>query len=370
MRIRTLTIAMLATAAAMTACNSGSKNQTPDGWVIKNDVWKVESIDFEEIAKVVDIKPIVSEEPIAELTFLSGCNNDFIASDDEWQTFYHIKDGRFEGKLNAVGNGPNEYNYLDQFSYLPADGLLYGFDSQGKIMCFKTSPFKFETKYTTDYQINDMFVLGHDHLLLSAWTPAHDSSAIYEFDGLTMTKVIDMEADGGMMPAYVWSGNEVLISAKQKNTSIYRYAKGQMSKVATIDNGDMEMSEDKILMHQNGNMMMITWKDHTIGCKFAYLKGSTLAYWHFPMFDGTYCTYLTIATRDNTKNYKVHIGGLNVEVRPGLVDNGVYTMLIQGDWESKINADEEMSETGKRIIEAMKGNDYNPVILQFKLKTM
>ena len=57
-----------------------------------------------------------------------------------------------------------------------------------------------------------------------------------------------------------------------------------------------------------------------------------------------------------------------MSVTPDMVDNGVYTMLIEGDWETKINPDEKLSPVGKRIIEAMKGNDYDPVILQFRLK--
>ena len=79
MRIKTLTIAALASAAVLTSCNSGSKKQNTDEWVIENDVWEYENIDFDDIAEVVDIKPIVSDEPIADLRlYMSGTNNDFI----------------------------------------------------------------------------------------------------------------------------------------------------------------------------------------------------------------------------------------------------------------------------------------------------
>ena len=367
-----LSIAILTLAAVLTACSNGSKIQNSDEWVIKNDVWKVEDIDFDEIAEVVDIKPIASDEPIAELRpYMSGTSNDFIASDKfHKQIFYHIVDGRMKEKLQAVGNGPNEYNHLYYYSYLPADSLLYGYDHRGRIIRFRTSPFKFVSYFPTDFFVEDLVALGRDRLLLSAYTRP-DSSSIYEFDGQSMTKVIDVNryASYIMFPSYSRSDNGVLISVKQENTIVCQYAEGQMTKIATIDYGNMELTKDKeYTTTLEGGIQMLNLKDFAMGCKYAMFNGTTLAYWYRAVLKQEAHNHLTIATRDQVQNFEPHIGGLKIEVHPGLIDNGIYTMLIQGDWESKINADEEMSETGKRIIEAMKGNDYNPVILQFKLK--
>ena len=373
MKTKQLSIATLTLAAVLTACNSGSKNQNSDEWVIKNDVWKVEDIDFDEIAEVVDIKPIATDEPIAELRpYMSGTSNDFIACDKfSRQIFYHIVDGRMTEKLQAAGNGPNEYNHLDYYSYLPADSLLYGYDRRGRIIRFRTSPFKFESYFPTDdYFVDDLVALGRDRLLLSAYTRP-DSSSIYEFDGQSMAKIIDVNryASNIMFPTYSRSDNGVLMAVKQENIIVCQYAEGQMTKIATIDYGNMELTKDKeYITTLEGGLQMLNFKDFAMGCKYAIYNGSTLAYWYRSVLKQEAHNHLTIATRDNYRNYNPHIGGLKIEVHPGLVDNGIYSMLIQGDWESKINADEELSETGKRIIEAMKGNDYNPVILQFKLK--
>ena len=355
-----LSITAIALAATLTACNSGSKSQNSDEWVIKNDVWNVEDIDFDEIAEVVDIKPIVSDEPIAELRpYMSGTSNDFIASDKfRRQVFYHIVDGRMTEKLQAAGNGPSEYNNLYYFSYLPTDTLLYGYDNKGKIMCFRTSPFKFVSYFPTDdFFVEDLIALGRDRLLLSAYTRP-DSSSIYEFDGQSMTKVIDVNryASYIMFPTYSRTNNGVLMAVKQENTIVCQYAKGQMTKIATIDYGNMELTKDKqYTTTLEGGLQMLNFKDFAMGCKYAMFNGTTLAYWYRAVLKQEAYNHLTIATRDNYRNYNPHIGGLNIEVHPGLIDNGIYTMLIQGDWESKINADEKMSETGKRIIEAMKG---------------
>ncbi len=375
MKTKQLSIAALALAAALTACNSGSKNQNSDEWEIKNDVWKVEDIDFDKSAEVVEIKPIVTDEPIANLRpYINGTSNDFIASDQySRDIFYHVVDGRMTEKLHAVGNGPNEYNNLDYYSYLPADSLLYGYDRRGKILCFKTSPFKFVSSNPIDYFVYDMIALGRDRLLLIAKGTTSDSCGIYEFDGHTMSKLFNVRhyMYNHMVPSFSRSGNGVMMAVRQETTSIYQYAEGQMSKIASIDYDRMILTKDKAYYTDlEDGLKMINHKDFAMGCKYAQLNGSTLAYWYFSLLKQEPHNHLTIATRDNYRNYNPHIGGLKIEVHPGLIDNGVYTMLIQGDWESKINADEEMSETGKRIIEAMKGNDYNPVILQFKLKTM
>lgn len=391
MNRKQLSIAALTLAAALTACNSGSKNQTPDGWVIKNEVKDIETIDLEQIAEAIEVIPIKSDEPIDEIRGISGNSNDFVACSNRWQTFYHIKDGKLVGKLNAAGNGPNEYSQLLQFSYLPNENLFYGYDNKGQIMCFKTSPFKFETRFPLSTYAHNLVALGRGEMLITALPPedelenvekqqygdntftvVKDSSVLYRFDGQNLTKQFCI-AQGDDGPVFTPTSNGLLMSLMMPKHTIYRYANGQTEKVLTIDYGEMKMPEPEMSVENvNGVMMinMVIKGDYSTGCYHPQLNGSMLAYWHYTILNGRGCNCLAIATPESVRNYEVRIGGLNFEVNIDMVDNGVYTKIIQGDWESKINADEELSETGKRIIEAMKGNDYNPVILQFKLKTM
>ena len=395
MNRKQLSIAALTLAAALTACNNGSKNQTPDGWVIKNEVKDIETIDLEQIAEAIEVIPIATDEPIDEIRGISGNSNDFVACSNRWQTFYHIKDGKLVGKLHAAGNGPNEYSQLLQFSYLPDENLFYGYDNKGQIMCFKTSPFKFETRFPLKTYAHSLFALGHNEMLITALPPedelenvekqqiggvtmtiVKDSSVLYRFDGQNLTKLFCMakyKDDFSLISEFTRSGNDVLMSLLMPQHTLYRYSDGQIQKIATIDYGEMEMPEPEEKIEMVGDMMVINIVingDYCKGCYYPQLNGSTLAYWHITVMDDKEHICLAIATPESVRNYEVRIGGLNLNVNPEMIENGVYTMLIQGDWESKINADEELSETGKRIIEAMKGNDYNPVILQFKLKTM
>ncbi len=393
MNRKQLSIAALALAAALTACNSGSKNQTPDGWVIKNEVKDIETIDLEQIAEAIEVIPIKSDEPIDEIRGISGNSNDFIACGNRWQLFYHIKDGKLVDKLHAAGNGPNEYRYLDYYSYLPAENLFYGCEENGKILCYQTSPFKFVSKYETEIFPHGVVALSRDELLITAMPPINeqkntekqqigdatmtvvkDSSVLYRFDGQTLTKLFCMaKLDDDLAPVFTRSDDGVLMSLLMPQHTLYRYSDGQIQKIATIDYGEMEMPEPEEKIEMVGDMMVINIVingDYCKGCYYPQLNGSTLAYWHITVMDDKEHICLAIATPESVRNYEVRIGGLNLNVNPEMIDNGVYTMLIQGDWESKINASEELSETGKRIIEAMKGNDYNPVILQFKLKTM
>ena len=393
MKTKQLSIAALTLAAVLTACNSGSKNRIPDGWVIKNEVKNIETVDIEQIAEAIEVIPIAADEPIDEIQGISGNSNDFIACSKSRETFYHIKDGRLIGKLNAVGRGPNEYNQLQQSSYLPADGLFYGFDSKGQIMCYKTQPFKFESKSPLEIYPSDMIALGRDQMLFTALPPLDeckveavkvgdmimnriiDSTAVYRFDGQTLTKLFCLAKNKDQFsPSSVFtrSGNDVLMSLLMPQHTLYRYSDGKIKKILTIDYGDMEKPEQKpknVEVRDGAIYMDMTIPcDYSEGCYHPQLFGSMLVYWHSTILNGILHNCLTIATPESVRNYEVCIGGLNFWVHIDLVDNGTYTMLIQGDWESKINANEELSETGKRIIEAMKGNDDNPVILQFKLK--
>ncbi len=371
---------------------SGSKNKKryTGPWQIKNDVRKVKDIAIEDIAKEIVVKPIVGDEPIDHIWGVSGSSNDFIIGNGSRETFYHIKDGRLVEKLHAIGRGPGEYSVqLLVFSYLPADSLFCGYDqNMGQILFYKTSPFRFDSKFdikrfAKNKQFEEMIVLGRDHLLLTFKQQKEDIAyvygkcAVYEYDGHSINKVIDIEQDVSYAHAcdmFVRSGNDVLMSVLEEKSMLYRYSNGKKTKVATIDYGDMEMDKTKVdikgdVGDDNVVRTFISYNDHlATGCNFAHLTDSVMTYWICPILDDNYYRYLTIATRDNVQNYKVHIGGLNFDVLPNMVDNGVYTMLINGGWETIINEDEELSPVGKRIIDALKGNDYDPVILQFKLK--
>lgn len=390
MSTKTLAIIVLSLAVAMTACNGGSKEQTPDGWVINNEIKDIEVIDLEQIAEAIDVIPIVSSEPIDQIHGISGKSNDFIAC-SRWQTFYHVKDGHLVEKLNAVGNGHNEYNQLQEYSYLPADSLFYGFDNSGKIMCYKTSPFRFESVSPIKIYPHAMVALGRDKMLLMSFPPIDecetetmqmgdatirkikDSCAVYSFDGQTLAKMFCVAKTGDNNHIFTSTDNGVLMSLLMPKHTLYRYAGDQIQKIATIDYGEMEMPEPEEKVEMQGDMVVINVVingEYRTGCYYPQINGSTLAYWHNTVLNDRMRNCLAIATTESVSNYEVRIGGLNNEVKIDMLDNGVYSMLFQGDYESMINQDEELSPLGKQIIDAMKGNDFNPVVLQFKLKAM
>ena len=366
----------------------GSKKKYPQGeWVIKNDVTKVKDIAIEDIADDIVVKPILTDEPIGHITGVSGNSNDFIGADGYGTTFYHIKDGRLVEKLHALGRARSEYSsQILETTYLPDDSLFFGCNvNQGKIMCFKTSPFKFVANYEISFlsqnnRVKDMIALGRDHFLLTwrqsrEFNKVYDSCTIYEYDAHSNNLYNKGKFWGyDCSDMFMRSGNDVLISVLEEKTTLYRYVDGEKQKVATIDYGDKEMTKEKVEVKKDGvnpafqPYYVISAKDHATGCHLAQLTDSGLVYWLSPVINGLVYGYLTIATRDKVQNYEIHIGGLKLYVYPSIADNGVYTMLIQGDWEKKINPDEKLSPVGKRIIEAMKGNDYDPVILQFRLK--
>ena len=367
--------------ADVSQSGSINKKRYTGPWQIKNDVRKVKDIAIEDIAEEIVVRSIVADEPIDHIWGVSGSSNDFIIGNGSRETFYHIKDGRLVEKLYAKGKGTKEYRVqLLSFTYLPSDGLLYGYDQNGgKIMCFKTLPFEFVWNcyvklFAEDNWTDGMIAVDRDHLLLTLartknWAEEHitgeyvdDNCAVYEFDGQSIKKMFDV--DECWNNSFTRSGSDVLISALKGKTVLYRFANGKKTKVATIDYGDLEMSKDKVF--QEG--LSVLSKDHATGCNFVQMTDSVMAYWIIPQLDDKRIRYLTIATRDKVQNYRVCIGGLITKVYPDMVDNGVYTMLFQDDLESIIKPDEEPSPVGKRIIEAMKGNNGNPVILQFRLK--
>ena len=173
------------------------------------------------------------------------------------------------------------------------------------------------------------------------------------------------------------NGDMVYFALPGSGNTIYQYNGTAPQPFARIDYGNYNFDNDLCNIDGNKTEDMMNYfsyteeKDFAIGCYYLDVNDSAITYWHSPHIGKKFRSYYTVCKDGECHNYSIRIAGLNQKVFPMMIKNGVYTILIQGDWESKIKPDEPLSPLAEKIIEAMKSqNDYNPILVRFRLKSV
>ena len=378
--MKTKILFYLALALVFVSCGSHS----PEVPTIKNDILDVEEVWLDDIATDIDIQPIVADYPLE--TFLTICGNDseFVALDENLQTLYYVVDNRVMSKLKTVGRGPREYQNITGIAYSLADKTLYAYSpDRQSIFCYQMPSFEFAGQRDFKLDVNAMILLDDKYLLLTGYD--YDScanSGIYRYnlESGAIDRIIENNYVGNTFTStssFCKKGGNVYFVIPGSGNTIYQYNGTALQPYARIDYGSFNFDNDLCSIDGNKTEDMLKYfsytdeKDFAIGGYYLDVNDSTITYWHHPHIGKKYRSYYTVCKDGESYNYSISIAGLNYTLFPMMIENGVYTTIIQGDWESKIKPDEPLSPLAQRIVEAMKNqNDYNPVLVRFRLKSV
>ena len=378
--MKTKILFYLALALDFVSCGSHS----PEVPTIKNDILDVEEVWLDDIATDIDIQPIVADYPLE--TFLTICGNDseFVALDENLQTLYYVVDNRVMSKLKTVGRGPREYQNITGIAYSLADKTLYAYSpDRQSIFCYQMPSFEFAGQRDFKLDVNAMILLDDKYLLLTGYD--YDScanSGIYRYnlESGAIDRIIENNYVGNTFTStssFCKKGGNVYFVIPGSGNTIYQYNGTALQPYARIDYGSFNFDNDLCSIDGNKTEDMLKYfsytdeKDFAIGGYYLDVNDSTITYWHHPHIGKKYRSYYTVCKDGESYNYSISIAGLNYKLFPMMIENGVYTTIIQGDWESKIKPDEPLSPLAQRIVEAMKNqNDYNPVLVRFRLKSV
>jgi hypothetical protein len=371
-------VLLLAFALVFASCGSHS----PEVPTIKNDILEVEEVWLDDIATDIDIQPIVADYPLE--TFLTICGNDseFVALDENLQTLYYVVDNRVVSKLKTVGRGPREYRNIIDIAYSAADKTLYAYSpDRHSIYCYRMPGFEFIGQRDFKLDVNAMIMLDDKNLLLSGYdydSCAQSGICHYNLESGAIDRIIENNYVGNTYTStssFCKKSGNVFFAMPGSGNTIYQYNGTALQPYARIDYGSFNFDSDLFSIDGNKVEDLIKYarytdeKDFALGGYYLDVNDSTITYWHRPHTGKKYRIYYTVCKDGESYNYSISIAGLNYKLFPMMIENGVYTTIIQGDWESKIKPDEPLSPLAQRIVEAMKKqNDYNPILLRFRLK--
>ena len=371
-------VLLLAFALFFASCDSHS----PEVPTIKNDILEVEEVWLDDIATDIEIQPIVADYPLE--TFLTICGNDseFVALDENAQTMYYVVVNRVVSKLKTVGRGPREYRNIIDIAYSAADKILYALSpDRQSIFCYQMPEFEFISRRDFKLDVNAMIMLDEKNLLLSGYdydSCANSGICHYNLESGAIDRIIENNYVGNTFTStssFCKKGGNVYFVIPGSGNTIYQYNGTALQPYARIDYGSFNFDSDLFSIDGNKVEDLIKYarytdeKDFALGGYYLDVNDSTITYWHRPHIGKKYRIYYTVCKDGKSRNFSISIAGLNYKLFPMMIENGVYTTIIQGDWESKIKPGEPLSPLAEKIVEAMKNqNDYNPVLLRFRLK--
>lgn len=373
-------VLFLAAAMAFVSCNNNS-SEVP---TFKNDILEVEEVWLDDIATDIEIQPIVCDYPLETLLTICGSDSEFVALDENLQTMYYVVDNRVVSKLKTVGRGPREYRNITDIAYSTADKTLYAYSpDRHSIFCYKMPDFEFVGQRDFKQDVNAMILFDDKNLLLTGYD--YDScanSGIYRYnlESGAIDRIIEanyISKTYTSASSFCKKSGNVFFAMPGSGNTIYKYDGTVPQPYARIDFGRFNF--DNGLFSIDGNKVedLIKYarytdeKDFAIGSYYLDVNDSTITYWHRPHIGKKYSIYYTVCKGEESHNYSIGIAGLNYKLFPMMIENGVYTTIIQGDWESKIKPDEPLSPLAHRIVEAMKRqNDCNPILVRFRLKSV
>ena len=373
-------VLFLAATIIFASCNS-NPSEVP---TFKNDILEVEEVWLDDIATDIEVQPIVCDYPLEDFLLISGTDSEFAALDGKLQTIYYVKDNRVVSELNTIGRGPREYQNITDIAYSAADKTLYAYSpDRQSIYCYQMPDFDFIGQRDFKQDVNAMILLDDKNLLLTGYD--YDScanSGIYRYnlENGTTERIIETNYVGKTFTStssFCTKDGSVFFVMPGSGNTIYKYDGTVPQPYARIDYGSFNFDND--LCNIDGNKIedalkyaiYTEEKDFALGGYYLDVNDSTITYWHRPHIGKKYRIYYTVCKGEESRNYSINIAGLNYKLFPMMIENGVYTTIIQGDWESKIKPDEPLSPLAQRIVEAMKNqNDYNPILLKFRLKSV
>ena len=369
-------ILFLAAALLTASCASNSGKS-----VIFNDIDAVETVSLDEIASDIEVVPIKADYPLEPFLATFGQSNDFVALDMKLQTVYLVKDYQVVSKLNNVGRGPKEYRNITDMAYFPENHTLYAYTPDRKcIYRYKMPDFKYVGCLQVGQDLSAMVLLDSTNLLFVGYDNINEAnSGIYRLNLETgaSKRIIASGYIGATYTStssFYKSGDNVFFSLPNGDNIIYQYTDTVLTPLMAIDYGQYNFKTDMNPNDSNNFDDMIkylTYRDegnYAIGGYYLRVTDSVITYWHSPHINGKYHKYFTVCKNGVCRNYDIKVNGLKLKVYPTGLDGDTYVTIINGDWENLIDPDSELSPLAQKIIDTMKKqNDYNPILLKYKL---
>lgn len=358
-------------------CKKG--NTVHDGILSIKDAGESQEVTFEDVVTDVRIVPLISDEPIDELTRIKCYGSTVVIRTGNLYSLYVFDNGKFVGKLNRSGRGHGEYLYISDFVYSPTRKVLY-VRSTSSIMSYSVP----DMNYIGSFDLPSVTAFAeHDDSTLIVKMKYEGKNGIYYVNannGQIMGKLKDISGIDAIMneDMFYYSprhrilsvyGNPNTISEVPESMSdeeriLLEYDFGRDGvpvKYEELNDRDVDMIMDLFKYMSDNKETMVTGMTY-----FSVDTSSTSFSLWYNVNDKRY--YARITGDDVVKYSGFRASGMRDAIVPnGLTDDG-YVRIIQGTVETVFNSSER-SDFSANLEKAMKSQTFdNPVLVFFSIR--
>lgn len=351
-----------------------------DGVVSITDPTKSMEVAFEDVATNIRIVPLISDEPIDQLSSRIKCyGSTAVIRSSSLYSLYVFEDGKLVGTLNKAGRGHGEYSLIKDFVYSPTRKVIYVISLGGSTVMAYSVP---DMSFIGSFDTGSFSVFAeHDDSTLIAKFNYEGNNGIYYVDaqnGKVKGKVKDIIGLDALMNEdmlYYSPQHRILseygavntiselsaeIGAEPKVLLSYDFGKyGIPSDYDEISDRDIQGLLDFMHYIADHRETMVTDMIYT------YANSEYTSLWYTLNLKKY---YLRVTGDDMTVYSGFRASGISDPFLPnGMTDDG-FVRIIQGTTESVFNS-QERSEFSSELETAMKNQNLNnPVLVYYSIK--
>lgn len=353
-----------------------------------------EKVLFEDVAKDVQIVPLISDEPIGAISEIFCYDNEIFIKDMGGENIYHFVDGKLENKLHAVGRGRGQYISISHFTYCPGKRILLvcaigATDIEDITNGISTTIMK--------YSVPEMKYLGTISMegLCSSILPYSEEAFIAPSANLSMdtcvVKLVDIETGKTIKNVYpltyyaymqsdatfsylgesnisfcIPGFKNKLVSSQDDFKPSFSFSFG--SKNIPKEHLDMDLKDPEYFFKMLSFMTSEAAKDCLEGGFLPIVNDSSFSFWYHKALEDRKDHYFQYKD-GNIVNYSgLYVPGMHNTIMPKIVTNQGYATVFEGTVERYFNNEDEGSDLAKKISDAMKNQVLNnPVVLLYRL---
>lgn len=371
------------TACVMLFAECKKANTVHNGVLSINNSSESQEVAFEDVATDIRIVPLISDEPLGCSTQIKCYGSTTLIVSSDMYSIYFFEDGKLTAKLNKMGRGRGEYNFVSDFVYSPSRKILYVLASTGIL---KYSVPDMEYLGLID-QPNMMKIAEHDDsTLICRMTSPQDQPGFYFLNadnGQVRGKLKDISGLCLLMStdmAYYTPNHRILVESSSRNiisevsadinegeNVILTFDFGKDGLPARFDSisSDIDMDFMMDLSHfLNDNRETVVTE-----VTKAMVKDNTISFWYQSGLVG-YRHYCRITGDEMVKYSGFKASGTKGFILPnGLTDDGQYVALIDLLPETLFDDSGDRSQFTSQLEKVINAQAFNnPVLVFYNIK--
>lgn len=335
---------------------------------------------FEDVADVVSVIPLNSEQPI-ELGSVYVFGKELFITDEAREKLWYFKNNELISVLDAHGRGHGEYTNLFNISYHPQTHTLYvKSPDENNLIKYKVPSMRFDGKIPYDGYVRNFVCTSQDRFLATIRNNGQASLSVMDSCMNPIRTIMElsyMEEDCGLLNYY--KDNKVVATLCDYDNRIcfvdsmgtlnelfrFRFSDGIPKNVC-----DVGSDESKIIDYS----LYQTRNHFFYGAVLPLITDDDLSFWYCnnngPEGDDSWLWLYHKRGDEVIQAKNLTIPGLNLIIQPDdySPENGYYT-IIQGPEDLILDPLTDPSPLASRILDAVRTqNDDNPIVISWKLK--